>query len=82
MKPVKKNMWRAIISGFFYGLGECLVFILISALYHIGSIFVRDNDVPVKNVFTVIFAMFFATVSMGEMSNAFPNIQKCMESTK
>ncbi len=63
-KPVKKNMRRAVISGFFSGLGECVLYILISVLYYIGALFVRDDDVPVKNVFTVIFALFFATVSI------------------
>lgn len=71
-----------IISGFFYGLGQAAMFVIIALVFHISTYFIVKNGVQIQNSFTVIFALFLASMSMGNISNILPNIGSCMKSAR
>jgi hypothetical protein len=65
---------NGIVSGFFYGLAQFIMFIVIALIFYIGSLFVLNNGVNVQNMFTAIFAIFFSAMTVGNNSHILPDM--------
>ena len=44
--PLQLAVKGGIISGFFYGIAQFVMFLVIALIFYLGSIFVRDNGLP------------------------------------
>lgn len=66
-----------LVSGFFYGLAQLIMFIVIALIFYIGSLFVLNNGVQVQNMFTSIFAIFFSAMTVGNNSHILPDMGEC-----
>lgn len=53
------------------------MFIVIALIFYIGSLFVLNNGVSVQNMFTSVFAIFFAGMRVGNDSHILPDIGEC-----
>ena len=73
-KPEESLRKSAIISGFFFGLGQVVNFLAFGFMFFIGTIFMRDFGVSILDVFTVVYVILFAGITMGNNSNFVPDI--------
>jgi ATP-binding cassette subfamily B (MDR/TAP) protein 1 len=73
-KPQESLQKSAIISGFFFGLGQVVNFIAFGFMFFIGTIFMRDFGIELLDVFTVVYVILFAGITMGNNSNFLPDI--------
>ncbi len=72
--PKKLAIKNGLISGFLYGLAQIIIFVMIGFIFHIGSIFVKNNGVPIDNMFAGVFAIFFAAMITGNNSHMMPDM--------
>ena len=72
--PSKLAIKNGVISGFFYGIAQILMFIIVSLIFYIGSIFVQNNGVPIANMFTCVFSIFFAAMTIGNNGHMMPDM--------
>lgn len=49
-------------------------YLVFGILFYIGTIFIRDNGVDLLNVFTAVYSIFFAGISLGNNSHFMPDI--------
>jgi ABC-type multidrug transport system fused ATPase/permease subunit len=66
-----------VVSGFFYGLSQFIMFLVIALIFYIGSLFVLKAGVDVQHMFTSIFAIFFSAMTVGNNSHMLPDIGEC-----
>lgn len=69
-------------SGFFFGISQCVMFIIFGLLFFLGAVFVRDNpdDVTVTDMFTAVYAIMFAGMTAGNNSHFMPDTAACKNS--
>ena len=67
---------NGLISGFFFGFSQVTTFIIFGLLFYIGTIFVRDQGSSLLNVFTAIYEMFFAGITLGNNTHFMPDINE------
>ena len=65
---------NGIISGFFYGIAQFIMYIVFGLIFYVGSLFVKNNSVSIDNLFTAIFSIFFAGMTVGNNSHILPDI--------
>ena len=68
---------NAALSGFFYGLSQFIIFMIIAIVFYCGALFVKNNDVLLKNMFTAMFSVFFAAIITGNNSHVLPDLGEC-----
>jgi hypothetical protein len=73
-KPEKMLYRSSVISGFFFGLSQIITYITFGILFYIGTIFIRDYGASLVNVFTAVYSIFFAGVTIGNNSNFLPDM--------
>lgn len=73
-KPLEALKYNSVVSGFFFGLAQVINFIVFGVLFYIGTIFMRDYGVSLLDVFTAIYEIFFAGITIGNNSNFLPDI--------
>ena len=62
------------ISGILYGLSQFIMFIVIGLIFYLGSIFIRDHNLSIADVFTAIYAIIFAGMTAGNNSHFMPDV--------
>lgn len=50
------------------------MFIVIALIFYIGTIFIRDNNLKIADVFTAIYAILFAGMTAGNNSHFMPDV--------
>jgi len=65
---------NSTISGFFFGLSQVMTFFVFGILFYIGTIFMRDCGVTLLAVFTAVYEIFFAGVTVGNNSHFIPDM--------
>lgn len=70
----KKN---GIISGFFYGLAQLIMFVVVALIFFLGAVFVEANGLNVSDMFTAVFAIFFSGMTVGNNSHILPDMNEC-----
>lgn len=73
-EPFKLALKNGIMSGFFYGISQLIVFVVLALIFYIGSLFVQNNEVPVKNMFTAVFSIFYSAMTVGNNSHILPDL--------
>ena len=73
-EPFNLAVKNGIVSGFFYGIAQFIMFIVIALIFYLGSLFVQNNGVSVDNMFTAIFAIFFSAMTVGNNSHILPDM--------
>jgi hypothetical protein len=65
---------KSILSGFFFGFSQIATFVVFGILFYIGTLFIKENGVSLLDVFTAVYSIFFAGISMGNNSHFMPDI--------
>jgi ATP-binding cassette subfamily B (MDR/TAP) protein 1 len=83
-KPESIIVKKGNIAGLSLGYSQLMMFVIYAIVFYIGAIFHRDQGLPIKNMFTAIFAIMFASfgagnnnqfmVDVGQAHNAAKNI--------
>lgn len=74
-EPYALAIKKGNASGFFFGISQLLMFIIIGLLFYLGAIFVRDNKgVTVTDMFTAVYAIMFAGMTAGNNSHFMPDM--------
>jgi len=68
---------NGFVSGFFYGIAQFIMFIVIALIFYLGSLFVQNNGVAIDSMFTAIFAIFFSAMTVGNNSHILPDMAEC-----
>lgn len=72
--PFSLAVKSGIVSGFFYGIAQFIMFIVIALIFYLGSLFVQNNGVSVDSMFTALFALFFSAMTVGNNSHILPDM--------
>ena len=75
-EPRKDLHCSALVSGFFFGLSQVVNFVTFGILFFVGTIFMRDYGVSLLDVFTAVYCIFFAGITIGNNSNFMPDINE------
>lgn len=75
--PESMILKSGIISGFFYGLSQYIMFIILSLIFYLGALFVQNNGAGLQDMFTAVFAIFFAALTVGSHSHMLPDVGEC-----
>ncbi len=75
--PLSLAVKSGIVSGFFYGIAQFIMFIVIALIFYLGSLFVQNNGVSVDSMFTALFALFFSAMTVGNNSHILPDMGEC-----
>lgn len=67
---------NSLISGFFFGLSQVMTYIVFGILFYIGTIFMRDYGVTLIDVFTAVYEIFFAGITIGNNSHFMPDMNE------
>ena len=73
-KPYSLAIKNGLVSGFFYGLSQLIMYLVVGLIFFIGSVFVRDNDLDISDMFTAVFAIFFSGMTVGNNSHILPDM--------
>lgn len=65
---------NSLISGLFFGLSQVSTYIVFGVLFYIGTIFMRDYGVTLLDVFTAVYEIFFAGITIGNNSHFMPDM--------
>lgn len=66
-----------IVSGFFYGLSQFIMFFILALIFYLGALFVQNNGASLDDMFTAVFAIFFAALTIGNHSHMLPDVGEC-----
>jgi ATP-binding cassette subfamily B (MDR/TAP) protein 1 len=72
--PFQLAVKNGIVSGFFYGIAQLIMFVVIALVFYVGSLFVQNNGVKIDSMFTAIFAIFFSAMTVGNNSHILPDM--------
>ena len=72
--PTEQIIKKSVLSGFFFGMSQAITFLVFGILFYVGTIFIRDNGVNLLSVFTAIYSIFFAGITLGNNSHFLPDI--------
>ena len=76
-KPYSLAIKNGIISGFFYGLAQLIMYLVVGLIFFIGSVFVRDNNLDISDMFTAVFGILFAGMTAGNNAHFMPDMAAC-----
>lgn len=76
-EPYNLAVKNGFVSGFFYGVAQLIMFVVIALIFYIGSLFVQNDGVSIENMFTAIFAIFFSAMTVGNNSHILPDMAEC-----
>jgi ATP-binding cassette subfamily B (MDR/TAP) protein 1 len=64
-KPQSIIVKKSNIAGLSLGYSQLMMFAIYAIIFYVGALFHRDQDLPIKNMFTAIFAIMFASLGAG-----------------
>ncbi len=70
--PLGLAVKSGFVSGFFYGIAQFIMFIVIALIFYLGSLFVQNNGVSIDSMFTALFVIFFSAMAVGNNSHVLP----------
>ena len=73
-EPLRLATKKGHIAGICYGISQFIMFIVIALIFYIGTIFIRDNNLKIADVFTAIYAILFAGMTAGNNSHFMPDV--------
>jgi ATP-binding cassette subfamily B (MDR/TAP) protein 1 len=76
LRVAENQMFRTgVVTGLLYGVSQFLLFIVFAIIFFLGTIYIRDNPgLQIIDVFTAIYAIFFAAMTIGNNSHFMPDI--------
>lgn len=72
--PYRSMIITGVLSGFLFGLSQFLTNLSFALIFYFGTLFVRDFGANLLNVFTAIYSIFFAAITVGNNSHFMPDI--------
>lgn len=73
VEPEKVGVRKGMISGFLYGLTQIIMFFVFGLIFYLGTVFMRDNNLEIANVFTAIYAIMFSGMTAGNNAHFMPD---------
>jgi ATP-binding cassette subfamily B (MDR/TAP) protein 1 len=62
------------ISGILFGVSKLIMCVVFALIFYLGAIFIRDHILDVADVFTVIYSIMFAGMTVGNNTHFMPNV--------
>lgn len=72
--PFQIAVKKGNISGLLFGLSQFTMFVVFGLIFYLGSIFIRDNNLDVADVFTAIYSIMFAGMTAGNNTHFMPDV--------
>lgn len=73
VEPEKVGVRKGMTSGFLYGLTQIIMFFVFGLIFYLGTVFMRDNNLEIANVFTAIYAIMFSGMTAGNNAHFMPD---------
>ena len=73
-EPFRLGVKKGNVSGLLFGLSQLIMFGVFGLIFFLGTVFKRDNGLAISDVFTAIYAIFFAAMTVGNNSHFLPGI--------
>ncbi|XP_033108642.1 ATP-dependent translocase ABCB1-like [Anneissia japonica] len=81
MKPHKKAMKAAFVSGIAYGFSQGMVMVMYAAAFRYGGYLIAQGEMTGTDVFKVFHVIAFAGISIGQAFAFVPDFSKAQVST-
>ena len=73
-EPLALGVNKGMVAGILFGLSQLILFVTFGLMYYLGSIFVRDNNLSVSDMFVALFAIVFAGMTAGNNAHFMPDV--------
>ena len=73
IQPQKIGTRKGMISGFLFGMTQIVMFFVFGLIFYLGTVFLRDNNLDIANVFTAIYAIMFSGMTAGNNAHFMPD---------
>ena len=74
IKPYGLAVKKGVFSGFFFGLSQFILFILVGLLFYLGSLFVRDTTATTEDMFTAVISILYSGMMVGNNAHFMPDV--------
>lgn len=75
-EPMKIGIKKGNVSGLLFAVSQLIMFFVFGLIFFLGTVFKRDNNLGIDNVFTAIYAIFFSAMTVGNNSHFMPDIEE------
>ena len=77
---MKTGVKKGMMSGFFYGLSQIILFVVFGLIFYLGIIFMNRNNLLISDVFVAIFAIMFSGMTAGNNMHFAPDVTAAKKS--
>lgn len=64
------------VSGILFAFSQLIMFFVFGLIFFLGTVFKRDNNLDIADVFTAIYAIFFSAMTIGNNSHFMPDLEE------
>jgi len=75
-RPYKLSLRKETLSGFLFGLSECLLFFAQALSFWYGGVLIKNGEYTFLNVMKVFMAVFMSAMSIGQATAMAPDAKK------
>jgi ATP-binding cassette subfamily B (MDR/TAP) protein 1 len=75
-EPFRLGVKKGNVSGLLFGISQLIMFTVFGLIFFLGTVFKRDNNLQIDEVFTAIYSIFFAAMTVGNNSHFLPDIEE------
>lgn len=79
-EPYQIAIKKGNISGILFGFSQLIMYVVFALIFYLGSIFIRDNNLSIADVFTAIYSIMFAGMTAGNNSHFMPDVASAKNS--
>lgn len=72
--PFEIAVKKGNISGLLFGISQLIMYVVFALIFFLGSVFIRDNNLSIADVFTAIYSIMFAGMTAGNNSHFMPDV--------
>ena len=80
LEPMTMGIKNGMMSGFFYGLTQIIMFFIFGIIFYLGIVFMVDNGLTIADVFTAIYAVLFSGMTAGNNAHFIPDVASSKKS--
>ena len=74
VEPLQLATKKGHVAGILFGFSQFVMFIVIALIFYLGIIFLKNFNLSIADVFTAIYAVLFAGMTVGNNSHFMPDV--------
>jgi len=78
-EPFQKSIPKAVLSGVLWGIGQFLQFGAFGILNYLGAVFIKEHDLPIKNMFISFNSLILTAYCIGQSLAYCPDIGEALQ---